>query len=540
MSTSTESNNNWIIGVVLGLSASVAINAGNNLQSLGLKRLKELKERVEGPRNETNSQKNCTFFFKFKSSTVAPENIAHAVNDPHRAKPYESKIWIFGTVIFVTGTILNFYSYAFAAQSLLASLESVQFVTNLLFSSCMLGAKVTRQVILGTVLTVLGTILAVQFSSKSATKHSLHELIVLYANPAYLAYLGFTLVLLIGLRLLYKFHTGLERLNTPQKFTSLVIPWSFSIGSALVGTQSVVQAKILSELLAEQFRGIENIFLSWFTYITVIIWLVTAAVWLKQLSDALGLFDPMFIIPLLHCSFIFFAILSGGIYFKEFNTFSVQQWVGFWGSILIMFLGLFLVSARDTSKEKTLVRNVADLLLRNQMLNEQDRYVLHQISSHSTTLATPNAGGVQDPAYMAGQETLLTNNNKNQQTATSSSEMKETVPKEVSVTMETLMSFAFRRTAKTAVKGAKILLANHTTLLANAAVISIGKQTEAAAKRKELLLRAQDLLKQRTRESEGFSQQIMEIVSQIKTDLGMTIETAEETEDLIPRIEIGK
>jgi hypothetical protein len=41
------------------------------------------------------------------------------------------------------------------------------------------------------------------------------------------------------------------------------------------------------------------------------------SVWLQRLNDALSKFNPLFIIPLLQCMFIFFAILSGGIFFKE-------------------------------------------------------------------------------------------------------------------------------------------------------------------------------------------------------------------------------
>lgn len=533
MSSNTKPNNNWIVGVVLGLSASIAINLGNNLQSLGLKRLRELKER-EVENRDTDFKNCCAFVSKFHSKSIAPESTVHAVAKGSQCtKSYHSKLWIIGTVIFVTGTIFNFYSYAFAAQSLLASLESVQFVTNLMFGSCMLGAKITRQMIFGTVLTVVGTILAVQFSSKSAIQYSLQDMIVLYTNPAYLVYLGITFALLIFLRLLYRHHVRLERMNRPNRYTSLTIPWSFSIGSALVGTQSVVQAKILSELLTSQFMGIENIFRSWFAYLTVIIWLFTASIWLKQLSDALGQFDPLFIIPLLHCSFIFFAIISGGIYFKEFNTFSAQQWIGFWGSICIMFLGLFLVSARRATTEKVIMRNVADLLLRNQILNQQDASVFYQSSSQNNTPSVPNKSKyLESKPFQAGRENALPNSTN--RTPDETLQVKDTGPKVGHVTLETL-SVAVKGTAKTAANGAKILLANHTTLLANAALISMGKQTEDAAKRKDLLLHAQDLLLQRTRESEGFSQQISDIVSQIKTDLGIPTETVEETEDLIPR-----
>jgi hypothetical protein len=47
-------------------------------------------------------------------------------------------------VCFFSGTIFNFLSYGFAPQSLLASLESVQFVTNMIFGHYLLGERITR------------------------------------------------------------------------------------------------------------------------------------------------------------------------------------------------------------------------------------------------------------------------------------------------------------------------------------------------------------------------------------------------------------
>ena len=55
--------------------------------------------------------------------------------------PAESRIWVIGTTIFLSGSFLNFGSYAFAASNLLAPLESIQFVTNILFAKFMIGVS---------------------------------------------------------------------------------------------------------------------------------------------------------------------------------------------------------------------------------------------------------------------------------------------------------------------------------------------------------------------------------------------------------------
>jgi hypothetical protein len=43
-------------------------------------------------------------------------------------------------------------------------------------------------------------------------------------------------------------------------------------------------------------------------------------------------------------NFIIFAIVSGGIFFKEFNAFGVWNWVGFVAGVLLLIFGIFLLS----------------------------------------------------------------------------------------------------------------------------------------------------------------------------------------------------
>jgi len=96
--------------------------AGNNLQSLGMAQL-EIRENEEAAAEEMAAKKK-----------------GEASGDSHREEEIdtcESPVWIVGTVIFVSGSILNFVAFAFAPQSILASLEGIQvivFVFAIIFS----------------------------------------------------------------------------------------------------------------------------------------------------------------------------------------------------------------------------------------------------------------------------------------------------------------------------------------------------------------------------------------------------------------------
>jgi len=62
---------------------------------------------------------------------MAAKKKGEASGDSHREAEIdtcESPVWIVGTVIFISGSILNFVAFAFAPQSILASLEGIQVI----------------------------------------------------------------------------------------------------------------------------------------------------------------------------------------------------------------------------------------------------------------------------------------------------------------------------------------------------------------------------------------------------------------------------
>jgi len=300
------------------------INTGNNLQSLGLHKLglisyAQSEEKGEEPKKSVS-------------------------------QPWRSWTWLIGTVIFVSGALLTFYSFGLAPQSLLAPIESIQFVTNVFLGKLLLGRFITKRMYLGTFLTVFGTLLAILFcAKKSIERIEIQDLINLWNNYLWICYLVFVGGFAAFLDAYRARQKRLEERSTKvNKNINAVI---YSVFSALFGTLSVVFAKLLAELLSFQTQGIP-IFSHWFTYAVLTAWLFLMIYWLYRLNFALGIYDPLFIIPLLQANFIFFAIVSGGIHFMEFNYMSPWQWVGFTSGVGVMFYGLFLL-APETSKSSS-------------------------------------------------------------------------------------------------------------------------------------------------------------------------------------------
>jgi hypothetical protein len=108
----------------------------------------------------------------------------------------KSTTWVIGTVIFVSGSLLNFAAFAFAPQSILASLEGIQFVTNVAFGKCVMNKKISRSMYAGTVVTIFGVVLTVLSASVVGTLNAtFKDLLALWADLGWLLYISFTIVL---------------------------------------------------------------------------------------------------------------------------------------------------------------------------------------------------------------------------------------------------------------------------------------------------------------------------------------------------------
>ena len=93
------------IGVCMGVFGSIGINIGQNLQASGLR----------------------------------------AMPEEARANPCSSSLWRFGTVVFFSFSLINFSALALAPASILTPIESIQFVTNIVWNRVVNRAKASRR-----------------------------------------------------------------------------------------------------------------------------------------------------------------------------------------------------------------------------------------------------------------------------------------------------------------------------------------------------------------------------------------------------------
>lgn len=84
--------------------------------------------------------------------------------------------------------------------------------------------------------------------------YTTHELKAFY-DLGYNSLLLFELSFALAMHATYKIFRSSKEQGKPRRFSDLVMPLSYAICSAIIGTQSVVQAKCFSELLTLTLRG---------------------------------------------------------------------------------------------------------------------------------------------------------------------------------------------------------------------------------------------------------------------------------------------
>ncbi|KAI3705501.1 hypothetical protein L1987_75740 [Smallanthus sonchifolius] len=314
----------WVIGAFINLFGSIAINFGTNLLKLGHDERDRHAMLDEGINGKTILRPIISF-----------------------------QSWRIGILFFAFGNALNFISFGYAAQSLLAALGSVQFVSNIAFAYFVLNKTVTVKVLVATTFIVLGNTFLVAFGNHQSPVYTQEELAEKYSNITFLFYC-LLLVVVVTMHH-YVYRRGELLLAIPGKelmsYWKLLLPFSFAIVSGAIGSCSVLFAKSLSNLLRLSMSSSYRLD-SWFTYSILLLFLLTAGFWMARLNEGLSQFDAILIVPMFQIAWTFFSICTGFVYFQEYQVFDALRTVMFILGMISVFLGISLLAPDDSKGEE--------------------------------------------------------------------------------------------------------------------------------------------------------------------------------------------
>ncbi|KAK4272268.1 hypothetical protein QN277_020850 [Acacia crassicarpa] len=345
----------WVVGAFINLFGSIAINFGTNLLKLG----HDEREKHSGVGSD-------------------------GANGRLPLKPIiYFQTWRVGIVFFILGNCLNFISFGYAAQSLLAALGSVQFVSNIAFAYFVLKKVVTVKVLIATGFIVLGNIFLVAFGNHQSPVYTPEQLAEKYTNVAFLMYIIVLILVVAVLHTIYR-RGGLLLALAGQDlrpYWHLLLPFSYAVVSGAVGSCSVLFAKSLSNLLRLAMSSGYQLH-SWFNYSMLLFFLSTAGFWMTRLNEGLSLFDAIFIVPMFQIAWTFFSICTGFVYFQEYQVFDALRTTMFILGIMCVFIGICLLApddsrgadVKDSSLDSKVSSGVSTEVNRTQSSSEEAPY----------------------------------------------------------------------------------------------------------------------------------------------------------------------
>ena len=106
----------WLVGVAINIVGSLMVNFGTNMMKSSHNNNDKEKANDDMSNNTVNSNITTDALLEAKNLIIPKKEWNHT--------------WRIGISFFVIGSLFNFVSFAFAAQSLLAALGGIQFVSN--------------------------------------------------------------------------------------------------------------------------------------------------------------------------------------------------------------------------------------------------------------------------------------------------------------------------------------------------------------------------------------------------------------------------
>ncbi|XP_031505687.1 probable magnesium transporter NIPA8 isoform X2 [Nymphaea colorata] len=316
----------WVIGAIINLFGSLGINFGTNLLKLGHNERERLAVLDRSGSGEKLVMKPIICF----------------------------QTWRAGLLIFALGNCLNFISFGYAAQSLLAALGSVQFVSNIAFAYFVLNKTVTQKVVVATAFIVLGNLFLVAFGNHQSPVYTPEQLVEKYSNLIFLFYL-LILMFIVGIAQ-YTYRRAELSLSVfsfdLSPYWHTLLPLSYAIVSGAIGSCSVLFAKSLSNLLRLTMSSRYQLH-SWFTYSMLLFFLSTAGFWMARLNEGLALFDAILIVPMFQIAWTFFSICTGFVYFQEYQVFNSLRATMFLLGMMSVFIGISLLAPEDSKGSET-------------------------------------------------------------------------------------------------------------------------------------------------------------------------------------------
>lgn len=278
------------------------------------------------------------------------QRLAHAY-EPHPIT--RQMVWWCGFMLMAVGECSNFTAYGMAPASLVAPMDAVAIVSNVMLSRLIFKERVSRRSVVGVMMAILGTV-AMALNAPQADEAIFGRAMrVMYVHDCITSYSTAVFIATISLAALWvanplEITMGVSRHAKRQHVIYLCSLCGF------MGTITAVSAKGLSIAFFQAAVG-KNTFMfddpstRWYTYLLFTTLITSVLLQMKYLHQAFDGFSSSLVILAYYILFTSLTITAGAIIFNETTFISNKYAAVFIGGLILTYTGVFAVSRDDIS-----------------------------------------------------------------------------------------------------------------------------------------------------------------------------------------------
>ena len=239
--------------------------------------------------------------------------------------------------------LVDLVSYNFAPQSVLAPFGAATLVINLMIAPVLHGQKLKSVDLVATTTVIIGVVLTVTAASAEDKTYTPEDLYSFATDTAFLKFssISVTIFIILSVYILQATKNG----NLKTSYTQFAYP----VVAGMLGGATVLSAKIFSEVSRSlSFHSVPHL---WALSLGCAVLNGAAQIYVN--NRGLAKHSPLIHVPIFTGTFVISNALAGGIYFKDFASFSPQSTMLYAsGSALVVGGVLSLVCCAPEASQK--------------------------------------------------------------------------------------------------------------------------------------------------------------------------------------------
>lgn len=292
-------------------------------------------------------------FLLQKKAHIQEENKA-----PHaRARSFAGLIcssrWLIGLACVVLVSVpFDFVAFTLAGEALAAPLKGVAIIMNQVMAPWMLGESLQFWDYVSTLLVVIGCTITTIFGPHICQSYSVKELFELFKGVPFiicesvLSTMAILAVLVVWRR---QFRVDYRWVNTLAD--NFECPFLAFFAGAL-GVQVNILMKCVGGMVQDDVVNHTDNYTQYFFWLSLFIGFVFVLSQLSIINQGLAVFEAVKFMPMMVVIFIVGCSVVGGVYYREFTTFKITEWVMFPIGCLIILAGVLLLTLTEDKAKR--------------------------------------------------------------------------------------------------------------------------------------------------------------------------------------------